>query len=145
LPTERGWGHPLSHRGRARDEHNGLEIVRRCFEITRAPQRRRCRRAIVNLDGFRRGTRPPDRRDLNRYFPGKGSAAAQLPTRCSRRRQTCDYLVDITGSFHRTNHAGARRSDLDVVELSRRFGSTVMHTAVPSVLRRAATDAGIPR
>ncbi len=65
------------------DEHNGLEIVRRVLyeidpthlsgAVIGVP--------IVNLDGFRRGTRYlPDRRDLNRYFPGKeqGSAAARL-------------------------------------------------------------------
>ena len=55
------------------DELNGIEIVRRVVydlkpekisgAVIGVP--------IVNLQGFRRGSRYlPDRRDLNRYFPG---------------------------------------------------------------------------
>ena len=71
------------------DEHNGLEIVRRVLyeidpthlsgAVVGVP--------IVNLDGFRRGTRYlPDRRDLNRYFPGKEQAAQPHASRirCSK-------------------------------------------------------------
>jgi len=137
------------------DEHNGLEIVRRIlYELDPAhlsgvvigvP--------IVNLDGFRRGTRYlPDRRDLNRYFPGKpnGSAAARLAySLFDQVIRSCDDLVDIhTGSFHRTNLPQLRGdlTNLDVLELSRRFGSTVIlhNRGEPGTLRRAATDAGIP-
>ena len=70
------------------DEHNGLEIVRRVLyeidpthlsgAVIGVP--------IVNLDGFRRGTRYlPDRRDLNRYFPARNKAAQRhgWHTRCS--------------------------------------------------------------
>lgn len=137
------------------DEHNGLEIVRRIlYELDPAhlsgvvigvP--------IVNLDGFRRGTRYlPDRRDLNRYFPGKpnGSAAARLAySLFDQIIKSCDDLVDIhTGSFHRTNLPQLRGdlTNLDVLELSRRFGPTVIlhNRGEPGTLRRAATDAGIP-
>ena len=137
------------------DEHNGLEIVRRIlYELDPAhlsgivigvP--------IVNLDGFRRGTRYlPDRRDLNRYFPGKpnGSAAARLAySLFDQIIKSCDDLVDIhTGSFHRTNLPQLRGdlTNLDVLDLARRFGSTmILHNrGEPGTLRRAATDAGIP-
>lgn len=137
------------------DEHNGLEIVRRVLyeidpthlsgAVIGVP--------IVNLDGFRRGTRYlPDRRDLNRYFPGKeqGSAAARLAhSLFDDVVKSCTYLVDIhTGSFHRANLTQVRGdlTNLDVVDLSRRFGSTVILHNRGSIgtLRRAATDAGIP-
>jgi uncharacterized protein len=136
------------------DEHNGLEIVRRILYeldpvhlsgvVIGVP--------IVNLDGFRRGTRYlPDRRDLNRYFPGKpnGSAAARLAySLFDEIVKSCDDLVDIhTGSFHRTNLPQLRGdlTNLDVLELARRFGSTVIlhNRGAPGTLRRAATDAGI--
>jgi predicted deacylase len=137
------------------DEHNGLEIVRRVlYQIDPAqlsgvvigvP--------IVNLDGFRRGIRYlPDRRDLNRYFPGRrqGSAASRLAFSLFEQvLATCDFLVDIhTGSFHRANLPQLRGdlTNLNVVELSRRFGSTVIlhNRGAVGTLRRAATDAGIP-
>jgi len=137
------------------DEHNGLEIVRRVlYEIDPAqlsgvvigvP--------IVNLDGFRRGMRYlPDRRDLNRYFPGRrqGSAASRLAFSLFEQvLAPCDCLVDIhTGSFHRTNLPQLRGdlTNLDVVDLSRRFGSTVIlhNRGAVGTLRRASTDAGIP-
>jgi uncharacterized protein len=137
------------------DEHNGLEVVRRVlYDIDPAqlsgvvigvP--------IVNLDGFRRGSRYlPDRRDLNRYFPGRaqGSAASRLAFSLFQQViGQCTYLVDVhTGSFHRTNLPQLRgdMTNLDVVELSRRFGSTVIlhNRGAVGTLRRAATDLGIP-
>jgi uncharacterized protein len=137
------------------DEHNGLEVVRRVVyeldptqlsgTVIGVP--------IVNLDGFRRGSRYlPDRRDLNRYFPGRprGSAASRLAYSLFENVvRNCTYLVDVhTGSFHRTNLPQLRGdlTNLDVVDLSRRFGSTVIlhNRGAIGTLRRAATDAGIP-
>jgi hypothetical protein len=137
------------------DEHNGLEIVRRVlYQIDPAQLNGVVVGVpIVNLDGFRRGMRYlPDRRDLNRYFPGRkqGSAASRLAySLFDQVLRTCDYLVDIhTGSFHRTNLPQLRGdlTNLDVLELSRRFGSTtILHNrGAVGTLRRAATDAGIP-
>jgi predicted deacylase len=137
------------------DEHNGLEIVRRVFysldparligAVIGIP--------IVNVDGFRRGSRYlPDRRDLNRYFPGRrnGSSASRIAySLFNDVISHCSFLVDVhTGSFHRTNLPQLRAdlTDLDVLELSRRFGSTViLHNKGGSgTLRRAASEAGIP-
>jgi len=137
------------------DEHNGLEIVRRVMSNL-DPHRMSgsvIGIPIVNLDGFRRGVRYlPDRRDLNRYFPGRrtGSAASRIAhSLFNEVINRCDLLVDIhTGSFHRTNLPQLRGdlTNLDVLELSRRFGSTViLHNRGSSgTLRRAATEAGIP-
>jgi predicted deacylase len=137
------------------DEHNGLEVVRRVlYEIDPAQLSGVVLGVpIVNLDGFRRGSRYlPDRRDLNRYFPGRahGSAASRLAYSLFQQvLDPCTYLVDIhTGSFHRTNLPQLRGdlTNLDVVELSRRFGSTVIlhNRGALGTLRRAATDLDIP-
>ncbi len=137
------------------DEHNGLEVVRRVlYELDPAQLSGAVIGVpIVNLDGFRRGTRYlPDRRDLNRYFPGReqGSAASRLAFSLFENViRSCSYLVDVhTGSFHRTNLPQLRGdlTNLDVVDLSRRFGATVIlhNRGAAGTLRRAATDSGIP-
>mgnify|MGYP000947191345 CR=1 FL=1 len=137
------------------DELNGVEVIRRVLgaldasdlvgTVIGVP--------IVNLAGFSRGSRYlPDRRDLNRFFPGNpnGSSASRIAhdffVNIVRR---CDALVDFhTGSFDRSNLPQVR-GDLrlsTVLELTRGFGATsVLHTpGAPGMLRRAATDAGIP-
>jgi predicted deacylase len=137
------------------DELNGIEMVRRVMHdidakslsgaIIGVP--------IVNVQGFRRGSRYlPDRRDLNRYFPGNpnGSAAARIAHSFFENVvSNCDALVDLhTGSFERTN-LPQLRADLrnpDVVTLTQGFGATVVVHSTPGVgtLRHAATQAGIP-
>lgn len=137
------------------DELNGIETVRRILydlkpeelsgAVVGVP--------IVNLQGFRRGSRYlPDRRDLNRFFPGNahGSSASRLAhSFFTKVISQCDALVDLhTGSFQRTN-LPQLRADLknsQVVELTQGFGSTVvLHSAgAKGTLRRAASDAGIP-
>jgi hypothetical protein len=108
---------------------------------------------IVNVQGFRRGSRYlPDRRDLNRYFPGNpnGSAAARIAhSFFTNVIAHCDALVDLhTGSFERANLPQIR-ADLrnpDVMTLTQGFGSMVILHSTPAVgtLRYAATRAGIP-
>jgi predicted deacylase len=137
------------------DELNGIEIVRRVMHnldpsklsgtVIGVP--------IVNLQGFRRGSRYlPDRRDLNRYFPGnpKGSAASRIAySFFSDVISHCNALVDLhTGSFERAN-LPQLRADLrnaDIVKLTAGFGATVIVHSQPTsgTLRFAATVAGIP-
>lgn len=137
------------------DELNGIEMVRRVLHdidpsrlsgaVIGVP--------IVNVQGFRRGSRYlPDRRDLNRYFPGnpKGSAAARIAhSLFTDVIAHCDALVDLhTGSFERANLPQIR-ADLrnpDAVTLTLGFGSMVVLHSEPTVgtLRHAATMAGIP-
>jgi predicted deacylase len=137
------------------DELNGIEMVRRVLHdldpaklngvVIGIP--------IVNLQGFRRGSRYlPDRRDLNRYFPGNadGSSAARIANSLFKNViRHCDALVDLhTGSFYRTN-LPQLRADLrypEIRELTQGFGGMpVLHSeAAPGTLRRAAADAGIP-
>jgi predicted deacylase len=137
------------------DELNGIEMVRRVMHdidpdklsgaVIGVP--------IVNVQGFRRGSRYlPDRRDLNRYFPGNpsGSAAARIAHALfTDVIAHCDALVDLhTGSFERANLPQIR-ADLrnpDVVTLTLGFGSMVVLHSEPTAgtLRHAATMAGIP-
>jgi len=137
------------------DELNGIEMVRRVLHeivpsklsgaVIGVP--------IVNVQGFRRGSRYlPDRRDLNRYFPGNpnGSAAARIAYALFNDLIAhCDALVDLhTGSFERANLPQIR-ADLrnpDVVTLTQGFGSMVVLHSKPTAgtLRYAATLAGIP-
>jgi predicted deacylase len=137
------------------DELNGIEIVRRVLHDLN-PQKLSgavIGVPIVNLQAFRRGSRYlPDRRDLNRYFPGNpdGSAASRIAhsffTSIVRH---CDALVDLhTGSFDRAN-LPQLRADLrnpGVVTLTQGFGATVIINSIPGdgTLRKAATDAGVP-
>lgn len=137
------------------DELNGIEMVRRVLHdlepekvngtVIGIP--------IVNLQGFRRGSRYlPDRRDLNRYFPGnpEGSSASRIAySLFDSIIKHCDALVDLhTGSFYRTNMPQLR-ADLrydKIKELTQGFGGiAVLHSeAAIGTLRRAATDAGVP-
>ncbi len=137
------------------DELNGVEMVRRVMHklvpgklsgaIIGIP--------IVNVQGFRRGSRYlPDRRDLNRYFPGNptGSAAARIAhSLFTNIISHCDALVDLhTGSFERANLPQIR-ADLrnpGIVALTQGFGAMVILHSSPAAgtLRFAATNAGIP-
>jgi len=137
------------------DELNGIEIVRRVMHDVNPDELSGALIGvpIVNVQGFRRGSRYlPDRRDLNRYFPGNpnGSAAARIAHSLFTDVITnCDALVDLhTGSFERANLPQIR-ADLrnpDVVTLTLGFGSMVVLHSEPTVgtLRHAATLAGIP-
>jgi predicted deacylase len=137
------------------DELNGIEMVRRVIHnlhpeklsgaVLGVP--------IVNMQGFWRGSRYlPDRRDLNRFFPGKpnGSAASRIAhSFFTEIVAQCDALIDLhTGSFERAN-LPQLRADLrnpDVVTLTQGFGATVILHSEPGegTLRFAATAAGIP-
>ena len=137
------------------DELNGIEIVRRVFHDIEPTKLSGALIGvpIVNVQGFRRGSRYlPDRRDLNRYFPGnpRGSAAARIAhSLFNEVIVNCDALVDLhTGSFERAN-LPQLRADLrnpDVVTLTHGFGAMVVLHSKPTVgtLRHAATLAGIP-
>jgi len=137
------------------DELNGIEVVRRVLysidptelkgTVIGVP--------IVNLQGFRRSSRYlPDRRDLNRYFPGNehGSSASRIAYSFFEGViRHCDLLVDThTGSFHRTNLPQLRANLLvpEVAEITRQMGSiVVVHSeGAQGCLRRATVEAGIP-
>ncbi|NNC99622.1 MAG: succinylglutamate desuccinylase/aspartoacylase family protein [Gammaproteobacteria bacterium] len=137
------------------DELNGIEMVRRVlYDLN--PEKLRGMVVgvpIVNLLGFSRNSRYlPDRRDLNRYFPGNatGSMASRLAhTFFNDVVRHCNALVDLhTGSFYRTNITQLR-ADLsvpEVAEFAALFGDIpVLNTpGNRNSLRAAAVRAGIP-
>lgn len=136
------------------DEVNGVEIVRQFMlgvdpktlsgNIVAVP--------IANVSAFRRGSRYlPDRRDLNRYFPGSafGSSAARIAHGLfSQVIVHCNAVVDIhTGSFHRNNLHQLRADVMQEGsgELAHAYSAEVVvnNPGRPGTLRRAATDVGI--
>ena len=136
------------------DELNGIEIVRRVmYDID--PTRLNGKVIgvpIVNMQGFERGSRYlPDRRDLNRYFPGDavGSLASRIADSFFREVIAhCDLLVDLhTGSLGRTNlpQIRADMNSSTIADFTEGFDKmVVVHSpGTPGMLRTAATELGI--
>lgn len=137
------------------DELNGLEIIHRVLRGLDAVELAGCLLAvpIVNVFGFLHQDRYlPDRRDLNRSFPGsaRGSLASRLAHMfMSEVVAKATHGVDLhTGSHHRTNLPQVR-GDLND-DATRRcalaFGAPiVIHGEAPTgSLRKAVASRGIP-
>ncbi len=108
---------------------------------------------VVNLPGFERHSRYlPDRRDLNRCFPGSadGSLASRLAHAVFQAIVLrCDMGIDLhTAASRRTNFPNVRADmgDERVAELARSFGGEVIvpGSGPRGSLRRAACRAGCP-
>lgn len=120
------------------DELNGIEIVRRLLK-SRAIDSLKGTLIVIpilNVLGVLNQSRYlPDRRDLNRSFPGssKGSLAGRLADLFLREIvQHCDYGIDLhTGALHRTNLPQIRAdlSDPKTLELAKAFGVPVLLNA----------------
>lgn len=135
------------------DEVNGVEIIRRVLEQLDPKVLRGTVLAVpvVNALGFLNGSRYlPDRRDLNRSFPG--SARGSLAGRIARLFmveivERCSVGIDLhTGSDHRTNLPQIR-ADLDdpeTLRLAHAFAPPAMiHSSTrDGSLRQAGTDTG---
>ena len=137
------------------DELNGVEIVRRVLDRLSPAVLAGCLVAvpIVNIFGFMEGSRYlPDRRDLNRSFPGshRGSLAGRL-ARLIMDHVVADGDVGIdfhTGTWHRANVPHVR-TDLDDPEgrkLAEAFGAPLMLHARErdGSIRAAAKTLGKP-
>ncbi|KPV39085.1 succinylglutamate desuccinylase [Thiohalorhabdus denitrificans] len=137
------------------DELNGVEIIRRVLRHKALKRLRGTLVAvpIVNVHGVLHHSRYlPDRRDLNRSFPGseRGSLAARLAHLfMSEVVGNCDYGIDLhTGAIHRGNLPQIR-ADLDDPEadrLAKLFGVPVLLNSAlrDGSLRQAAGDRGVP-
>jgi len=108
---------------------------------------------VVNLMGFERHSRYlPDRRDLNRSFPGSasGSLAARLAHAVFKGLvRPCQYGIDLhTAAVRRTNFPNIRANmnQPEAADFARAFGAelTVHGKGPEGSLRAAAVDAGIP-
>ena len=137
------------------DEINGTEIIRR---LMRQSALRRLAGTliavpVVNVMGFVSLSRYlPDRRDLNRSFPGStsGSLAARLANLfLTGVVKGCTHGIDLhTGALHRTNYPQIR-ANLDNPEsdrLATAFGAPIVINAGlrEGSLRAAARKHGIP-
>ena len=137
------------------DELNSVEIARRSFAAVDAKKLSGTLIVLpaINSMGIRTADRYlPDRRDLNRAFPGSrnGSVASLLANVVFGILEAhCGHLIDLhTASDFRDNYPQIR-VDLDhpkALELARAFGvGVVIGGAGPSgSLRREAMKAGIP-
>lgn len=137
------------------DEINGVEIIRR---LLRHSALRRIRGdliaiPIVNVYGVLHQSRYlPDRRDLNRSFPGsdRGSMASRIAALFMHEIvSNCTHGIDLhTGAVHRTNlpHVRGNLEDEETARLARVFDVPVLINADTrdGSLREAAAEAGIP-
>ncbi len=137
------------------DELNGVEIIRRLLE---AKALRRLTGTliavpVVNVYGVIHQSRYlPDRRDLNRSFPGSpsGSLAARVANLfVDEIVRHCTHGIDLhTGAIHRTNlpQIRANLDDPETERLALSFGVPVLLNATlrDGSLREAAAELGIP-
>lgn len=135
------------------DELDGIEIIRQVLERLNPRKLRGTVLAVpvVNVFGFASENRYlPDRRDLNRSFPGgaRGSMASRLAklfmTEVVAR---CQYGLDFhCGSNGRDNHPQVRGDlqDEDTRQMALAFGAPIcIHGQGPEgSLRRASVKAG---
>ena len=137
------------------DELNGVEIIRRLFRRKALDALRGTLLAvpIVNVHGFIEQSRYlPDRRDLNRSFPGSptGSIAARLArTFLDNVVLKSDFGIDLhTGAIDRANLPQIRGNmdDPDIAEMAQAFGAPVAVNASmrDGSLRACAAQNGIP-
>jgi len=137
------------------DEINGIEIVRQllaskalkniCGTLIVIP--------IVNIFGFNDRSRYlPDRRDLNRCFPGSknGSLTSQVAHKFMQEiALKSDFGIDLhTGAFHRHNYPQIRAdiSNKFTLELAEAFGAPVVigSNLRDGSLRESVSQANIP-
>jgi predicted deacylase len=137
------------------DEINGVEIIRR---VLRLPTLKRLRGTliavpIVNVHGLISHSRYlPDRRDLNRSFPGteKGSLAARLANIFMQEIVAkSTHGIDLhTAAEHRNNlpQIRANLDDKETERLARAFEVPVIISSNirDGSLREAAAEYGIP-
>ncbi len=137
------------------DEINGIEIVRRLLV---RPELKNISGMlvvipIVNIFGFNDRSRYlPDRRDLNRCFPGlkNGSLASQLAYKFMQEiALKSDFGIDLhTGAFNRRNHPQVRCDIADEItlDLAKTFGAPIVINSNlrDGSLRAAVTQVNIP-
>ena len=135
------------------DELNGIEIVRRLIQLNtlKISNGSLILVPIVNVYGVLNQSRyMPDRRDLNRSFPGseKGSLAARVADIfLDQIVKHCDYGIDLhTGAIHRSNLPQIRAdlNDPETLELAEKFGVPVLINSNirDGSLRQAAVESG---
>ncbi|WP_018869306.1 MULTISPECIES: succinylglutamate desuccinylase/aspartoacylase family protein [unclassified Thioalkalivibrio] len=137
------------------DEINGVEIIRRLLKV---PALRRMKGTllavpVVNMHGFINQSRYlPDRRDLNRVFPGsrKGSLGARVARLFMREIvHNSTHGIDLhTGAIHRSNlpQIRANLDHRETREMAQAFGAPVILNSAlrDGSLREAAAERQVP-
>jgi predicted deacylase len=138
------------------DEINGVEIVRRILthKFLNSINGTLIAIPVVNVFGFVSKSRYlPDRRDLNRSFPGSetGSMASRLANiLMTEIIPHCTQVIDLhTGAVNRENLPQIRakiRGESDTEEMARAFGVPVILNSelIDGSFRMAARDHEIP-
>lgn len=137
------------------DEINGVEIIRRVLKLPALKRLHGVLLAVpvVNVHGFIHHSRYlPDRRDLNRNFPGsaEGSLTARLAHLFTEEIvKNATHGIDLhTGALHRTNLPQIRADldDRETARLARHFHVPVLLNAGirDGSLRDVAAQQGIP-
>lgn len=137
------------------DELNGIEIIRRLrkLKILKKLQGTLILVPIVNIYGVMTLSRYlPDRRDLNRSFPGssKGSLARRVAkTFFDEIILKCDLGIDLhTASIHKSNLPQVRTNidNENTYKLAKAFEApVVLHSELrDGSLRSVAQDSGVP-
>lgn len=137
------------------DELNGVEIIRRIVRSLKTPYLHGTVLAVpvVNIFGLIEQSRYlPDRRDLNRSFPGspRGSLAARLAAIFMQEVVShCTHGIDLhTAAIHRNNFPQIRANlqDPTTYAFAKAFGAPiVIHSSTrDGSLREAAAKRRIP-
>ena len=137
------------------DEILGVEIIRRLLKLKILRRLRGTLLAVpvVNVYGFVNNSRySPDRRDLNRFFPGteRGSLTSRLANLFMEEIvRNSTHGIDLhTGSNHRANFPQIRAcpDEPETKRLAFSFGAPVILNAnlQDGSLRQAVRDVGIP-
>jgi predicted deacylase len=117
------------------DEINGVEIIRRVLKNTALRHLRGTLLAvpIVNIFGFVQRTRYlPDRRDLNRCFPGteSGSLGGRIAYLIRTQiMENVSHIIDLhTGAIHRFNlpQIRAELKNPETVRMAEAFGAPIV-------------------
>lgn len=137
------------------DELNGIEIIRRVIRSLKIGQLHGTVLAVpvVNIFGLLEQSRYlPDRRDLNRSFPGspRGSLAARLAAIFMKEVVShCSHGIDLhTAAIHRANFPQIRANlkDPTTYGFAKAFGAPIMiHAGMrDGSLRESAAKRNIP-
>lgn len=136
------------------DEIIGIEIIRRLIGLKKLERLKGTLIAVpvVNVYAFIQNSRySPDRRDLNRFFPGSGSGSLTsrlAATFINEIVRHCDFGIDLhAGSNHRANLPQIRVNfdDEQAMDLARAFQVPAVINARTreGSLRQAAFEMGV--
>jgi hypothetical protein len=137
------------------DELNGIEIISRVINSPKLKFLRGTLIAVPIVNGYgmlHQSRYLPDRRDLNRCFPGsdKGSQASRLAHLFIKEIVSkCDFGIDLhTGAIHRSNlpQIRANLDDQTTFDMAHAFGVPVMINSNlrDGSLRQCADELGVP-